>query len=100
MRKKLLLLAVALLGMGSAQAQTLSVDNFEVLKNSSNTLTVTVTDNVVRDAQFDITVPTGVTLAAPTVPEGSKYAVEMSAATVTDAGNKYTVILYSAEAET
>lgn len=98
MRKKLLLLAVSLLGMASAQAQTLSVaDNaFEVLKGGSNTLTVNIgsaTD--VRDVQFNIVLPTGVTLGE--VGSGNEnYTAAISDATAVDGGSQYTVILYSA----
>ena len=99
MRKKLLLLAVSLLGMASAQAQTLKVANFEVLEGKTSNLVVGFNDATsVRDAQFDITVPTDVTLGTPVAPTG--YTVAMSDATTVDGGKKYTVILYSADANT
>lgn len=101
--KKLLLSAVALLGFGlAAEAQTLSVaDNeFVALKGESNTLTINVgSATQVRDVQFDITVPAGVTIGTPAAGE-STYSVAMSDAVDVNGDNKYTVILYSASAAT
>ena len=101
--KKLLLSAVVLLGFGlAAEAQTLSVDNneFIALKGESNTLTVNVGNAAsVRDVQFDIVVPAGVTIGTPTAGV-STYSVAISDAKTVADGNQYTVILYSADAAT
>ena len=101
MRKKLLLLAVSLLGMASAQAQTLGVDGsaFEVLKGKTGTLAIKVGSATnVRDVQFDITIPAGVELGTPAA--GTQdYKVAISDATAVTGGNKYTVILYSETGE-
>ncbi len=97
MRKKLLLLAVSLLGMASAQAQTLSVENnkFEALKGTEATLAINVGSATnVRDLQFDIVIPAGVTLGTP-APAANTYKLAASDPTAVEGGNKYTVILYS-----
>ena len=95
--KKILLLAVALLGMAAgAEAQTLAVDGneFVALKGKQATLAIKVTKGTddIRDVMFDITLPEGVSLNGnPTAPTGYT-----AVASDVKEGNKYTVIVYSA----
>ena len=86
--------------MASAQAQTLSVDGnkFEALKGKPATLAINVGSATnVRDLQFDIVIPAGVTLGTP-APAANTYKVAASDPTAVEGGNKYTVILYSESA--
>lgn len=99
--KKILLLAVALLGMAAgAEAQTLAVDGneFVALKGKQATLAIKVNDaTAVRDVMFDITLPTGITLGTVAPEDATNYKVAISDA---KNGNTYTVILYSESGKT
>ena len=99
--KKILLLAVALLGMAAgAEAQTLAVDGneFVALKGKQATLAIKVNNaTAVRDVMFDITLPTGITLGTVAPEDATNYKVAISDA---KDGNTYTVILYSESGKT
>jgi len=102
--KKLLLMAVALLGSYAAQAQTIGNEGTAV---TGKTGTMTINLNGVsdaRDMQFSVLVPTGITLGTV---DGSCVAddtdmydgVAISDGEAVTGGTKYTVVIYSTEAE-
>lgn len=107
--KKLLLMAVALLGTYAAQAQTISVEDVLAVdgKNPAIQVNIASTSGQVRDAQFTFVVPTGVTMGTPAVGSATDnagsgaYAVALSdPTTATDgSGTQYTAVVYSEQGE-
>lgn len=106
--KKLLLLAVSLLGMASAQAQTITAEDVIALPGQSGTISVDLATNGesgIRDAQFSFVVPTGLTLGTPGVGDATEeaggegsYTVAISDGETLGNGTKYTVVVYSTDA--
>ena len=103
--KKLLLMAVALLGSFAAQAQTIGNEG-AVLKGKAGSMTINLNGvSAARDMQFSVLVPTGITLGTV---DGSCVAddtdmydgVAISDGEAVTGGTKYTVVIYSTEAET
>ena len=96
--KKLLLMAVALLGSFAAQAQTIGNEGAAVTINLNGV-------SAARDMQFSVLVPTGITLGTV---DGSCVAddtdmydgVAISDGEAVTGGTKYTIVVYSTEAET
>ena len=107
--KKLLLLAVSLLGMASAQAQTITAEDVEALKGKdAGVISVALATNGasgIRDAQFSFVVPTGLTLGtiekgeAATDNGDEAYTYAISDGVPVTNGTKYTVVVYSTDAE-
>lgn len=106
--KKLLLLAVALLGTAYAQAQTITADDVKALKGKGDVniaVALGSSGDAVRDVQFSFVVPTGLNLGTPTVGDATTdagagaYAVAISDPTAVTGGNKYTVVVYSEDGE-
>ncbi len=106
--KKLLLLAVSLLGMASAQAQTITAEDVIALPGQSGTISVDLATNGesgIRDAQFSFVVPAGLTLGTPEVGDATEeaggegsYTVAISDGETLGNGTKYTVVVYSTDA--
>lgn len=103
--KKLLLMAVALLGSFAAQAQTIGNEG-AVLKGKAGSMTINLNGvSAARDMQFSVLVPTGITLGTV---DGSCVAddtdmydgVAISDGEAVTGGTKYTIVVYSTEAET
>lgn len=104
--KKLLLMAVALLGTYAAQAQTISVEDVLAVdgKNPAIQVNIANTTGDERDAQFTFVVPTGVTIGTPaigsaTTDAGGAYAVALSDPTTVTGGTQYTAVVYSEQGE-
>lgn len=105
--KKLLLMAVALLGTYAAQAQTISVEDVLAVdgKNPAIQVNIANTTGDERDAQFTFVVPTGVTIGTPAVGSATDdagsgaYAVALSDPTTVTGGTQYTAVVYSEQGE-
>lgn len=105
--KKLLLMAVALLGTYAAQAQTISVEDVLAVdgKNPAIQVNIANTTGDERDAQFTFVVPTGVTIGTPAVGSATDnagsgaYAVALSDPTNVTGGTQYTAVVYSEQGE-
>ena len=105
--KKLLLMAVALLGTYAAQAQTISVEDVLAVdgKNPAIQVNIANTTGDERDAQFTFVVPTGVTIGTPAVGSATDdagsgaYAVALSDPTTVTGGKQYTAVVYSEQGE-
>jgi len=105
--KKLLLMAVALLGTYAAQAQTISVEDVLAVDGQNPAIQVNIasTSGQVRDAQFTFVVPTGVTMGTPAVGSATDnagsgaYAVALSDPTTVTGGTQYTAVVYSEQGE-
>ena len=105
--KKLLLMAVALLGTYAAQAQTISVEDVLAVdgKNPAIQVNIANTTGDERDAQFTFVVPTGVTIGTPAVGSATDnagsgaYAVALSDPSTVTGGTQYTAVVYSEQGE-
>lgn len=105
--KKLLLMAVALLGTYAAQAQTISVEDVLAVdgKNPAIQVNIASTTGDERDAQFTFVVPTGVTIGTPAVGSATDnagsgaYAVALSDPSTVTGGTQYTAVVYSEQGE-
>lgn len=105
--KKLLLMAVALLGSYAAQAQTISVEDVLAVagKNPAIQVNIANTTGDERDAQFTFVVPTGVTIGTPAIGSATEnagsgaYAVALSDFTTVTGGKQYTAVVYSEQGE-
>ena len=105
--KKLLLMAVALLGTYAAQAQTISVEDVLAVagKNPAIQVNIANTTGDERDAQFTFVVPTGVTIGTPAIGSATDnagsgaYAVALSDPSTVTGGTQYTAVVYSEQGE-